>query len=191
MLWFAYAVIAAVGVVQLPFLLDLVDALYPQWGVGRVSHRVLSKALVLLLLALLCAAYGVFVLYFVPYLAATGTGAAGLALHAAGATLCWLLTVGHYLAAAFRDPAGAPEAAAAPAPPLAAAQPGAAPAPAAVCRPCGGRGAGPAGGLPDPLPLFSPPPPPRPGWQPSRPARTTVRRARAACPRWTTTAPSP
>lgn len=68
MVWFAYAAVAAVGVIQLPFLLDALDAAFPRLGLGRVNHAVVAKLLVALLTALMFAAYGVFVLYFVPHL---------------------------------------------------------------------------------------------------------------------------
>jgi hypothetical protein len=100
--WFAYAVMAGVGVVQLPFLLDVLDAAFPTLGFGRANHVLVSKGLVVLLTGLCAAAYGVFVVLFLPHLAPAG-GAAWWA-HAVPVSLLWALTMFHYVAAASRAP---------------------------------------------------------------------------------------
>ena len=71
MVAFAYVAVVAVGLVQLPFLLDVLDAAFPSAGIGRANHAVVSRVLVFLLVMLMTAALWVYWAYFQPHLLAS------------------------------------------------------------------------------------------------------------------------
>lgn len=99
-----WVVIGAVGAVQLPLLLDLLDQVLPApLQPGRRLQLQLSRLLALLLFALLAASLVFFFDAFLPLLP-SAAAPPGRALHVVFALWLWVTTVGHFLQAALCDP---------------------------------------------------------------------------------------
>eukprot|EP00050_Salpingoeca_kvevrii_P022770 m.131790 g.131790 ORF g.131790 m.131790 type:complete len:335 (+) comp9820_c0_seq1:59-1063(+) len=99
MIWLA---IVAVGIVQIPLLVDLVDRARPQWRIGRLTRRSLGYFLLVLLVALCAVALYAFFGIHLPLHFETGSTAA--ALHTAVAMWLWINALGHYLRTVYTPP---------------------------------------------------------------------------------------
>jgi hypothetical protein len=97
-------IIVAVGILQLPMLVDIVDNMFPQWRIGRLTQAGLSHVLFGLVVTLYLVAIGVFFSIFLPLAVPEPWTSTSGRLHIAFAAWLWIVTVWHYIQACTRSP---------------------------------------------------------------------------------------
>ena len=109
MYWFVYAVIALVGLIQIPILVDIFRALFPGWKLRRTTHWCVNILLIIVMSSFFIVGLSYYVLLFLPLTVRHPfTSVRGLA-HLSFAVWVWINVVFNYFMAVLVHPGKARE----------------------------------------------------------------------------------
>ena len=110
MWWFVWAVLAAVGLAQLPILVDCLRVFFPHWRISRIAGRISSVLLVVFLCSIALVAISYFFIVFLPLHEKDPFNTMKGWLHISFAVWIWLNMAFHYAVAVFVSPGTVPTA---------------------------------------------------------------------------------
>lgn len=108
-LWFVYAVIALVGLIQIPILVDVSRAVFPGWKLRRTTHWCINILLISVMSSFFVVGLSYYLLLFLPLSVEHPFSSVKGLLHLAFAVWVWINVVVNYYMAVFVHPGKARE----------------------------------------------------------------------------------